>query len=355
VSDRVTDVLAGAVAEPVDGTAAGALRWRPPRREDLPAWLELVRTGQRADGEHELMGAEELAADFEDTTWSPETDARLVQTATGELVGDAVVSTMGAGREFARIFCWGSVRPDRRGRGLGRELFGWLVRRGTERYAELDTDVPGMLEAGCAVGHPAGRLFERFGFAPTRYWSHMAHDLGGPPAAGGDGLSVTRYREELCDRVRRAHNEAFADHWGSAERTAETWREHIVGHPLFRPELSFVVLDGVSRDPTVAAYLMSYEMEPAEPGMAPGGYIGQIGTRRSWRGRGLASALVGAALSAMKDAGYERATLTVDTDNPTGAHGLYERLGFATERQYVSYQRPIPPTRPVPPVPPLTR
>jgi ribosomal protein S18 acetylase RimI-like enzyme len=88
---------------------------------------------------------------------------------------------------------------------------------------------------------------------------------------------------------------------------------------------------------------MCYEMEPAEPGGGRGGYIGQIGTRRSWRGRGLASALVGAALAAMKDAGYVRAALTVDTENPTGAHGLYERLGFVTERRYVSYQRPIPP------------
>lgn len=328
---------------------AEVLTWRPPRREDLPAWLDMVRTTQRADGEHELMGAEELAASFDDTTWSPETDARLVRTAAGELVGDAVVDTMGVGRDFIRVFCWGSVRPDRRGRGLGRELFGWQVRRGTQRYAELDADVPGVLEAGCPVGHPAGRLFQRFGFAPARYWSHMSHDLAEPPTTQADGLLVSRYREELSERVRRAHNEAFADHWGSAERTPQAWREQIVGHPLFRPEVSFVVLDGVSRDPTVAAYLLSYEMEEAEPGAGRGGYIGQIGTRRSWRGRGLASALVGTALAAMKKAGYERAALTVDTENPTGAHGLYERLGFVTERQYVSYQRPIPPAGPVRP------
>jgi mycothiol synthase len=322
-----------------------AVTWRPPDRNDLPAWLGLVRAQQRADGYDEPIGAEEMAANYDDTAWEPATDALLAVTPDGDLVADGVVGTMGPGREFVRVFCWGGVHPDRRGQGLGRHLLGWQVERGIQRYADLvadlGTDLPGVLEAGCPVDHPTGRLFARFGFAPARYWSHMEHDLAEPPVVAADGLSVNRYREELSERVRRAHNEAFADHWGSAERTVQGWREHIVGHPLFRPELSYVVLDGISRDPTVAAYLLSYETEPAEPGAAPNGYIGQIGTRRAWRGRGLASALVGAALAAMKAAGYGRATLTVDTESPTGAQGLYERLGFVTERRYVSYLRQI--------------
>jgi mycothiol synthase len=326
---------------PTPEPTGAALHWRPPRREDLPAWLELVQQTQRADGEHDLIGAEELAADFDDGTWSASEDARLVAAPDGTLVADAVVSTVGTGREFVRLFCSGTVHPAWRGRGLGRELFGWQLRRAGQRYAALEAEVPGMLEAGCPVGHPAGRLFERFGLAPVRYWSHMAHDLAELPVVRSDGLPVRRYREELSERVRRAHNEAFTDHWGSAERTTRSWREMIVGHPLFRPELSFVVLDGIDRDPTVAAYLMSYQNEPNEPGGRASGYIGQIGTRRAWRGRGLASALVVAALAAMRDAGYRRATLTVDTASPTGAHGLYERLGFVTEQQYVSYQRPV--------------
>jgi len=330
------------VSDPVIDTVS----WRPPRREELPAWLELVRAQQRADGEHELMGADELAASFDDTTWAPETDARLGWAPSGELVGDGVVEIMGAGREFVRVFCFGGVHPDRRGLGIGRALLDWQVERGIRRYAELGTDLPGVLEVVSLVDHAAGRLFRRSGFVPTRYWSHMEHDLEKPPAVDADGLRLVPYREELCERVRRAHNEAFIDHWGSAERDAATWQEMVVGHPRFRPELSFVVLDGVPRDPAVASYLMSYEAEQAEPGAPPTGYVGQIGTRRSWRGRGLASALVGAALAAMRDVGYERAALTVDSENQTGAQGLYERLGFVTRRRYVSHQRPITPVTP---------
>src|SRR5262249_7903084 len=195
----------------------------------------------------------------------------------------------GVGRKFVRVFCRGGVHPGWQGRGLGRELFGWQVDRGRERYAELDTELPGVLETGCPVSHPAARLYARFGFTPTRYWSPLAHDLAALPAGEADGLRVCRYREELSERVRRAHNEAFTDHWGSAERDKSSWLEHVVGHPRFRPELSFVVLDGVPRDPAVAAYLMCYENEHADPGAPPTGYIGLVGTRRSWRGRGLAS------------------------------------------------------------------
>ena len=40
-----------------------------------------------------------------------------------------------------------------------------------------------------------------------------------------------------------------------------------------------------------------------------------------------------------RDAGFERATLTVDTGNATGALGLYERAGFAVRDTSVSWTK----------------
>ena len=40
-------------------------------------------------------------------------------------------------------------------------------------------------------------------------------------------------------------------------------------------------------------------------------------------------------------AGYERAGLGVDADNPTGALGLYESLGFTVQSKFISYSRPL--------------
>ncbi|HSV64906.1 MAG TPA: GNAT family N-acetyltransferase [Mycobacteriales bacterium] len=337
------------------------LTWRALRRDDLPAWAELVRAEQRYAGSDELVSAEELAASFDDTMFDPPADSLVAQPPDGRLVAQGVVAMTGPGRELVRVYCWGGVHPDWQGRGLGRRLLGWQLDRGTERYAGLGTDLPGVLETLAPDGYGAARLYARFGLRPARCWAHLAHDLVDVPVAGADGLAVTPYREDLSDRVRRAHNESFTDHWGSAERDPATWRETVVGHPAFCPELSFVVLDGDRADPAVAAYLMSYDGEAADDAGAddagadvgPGtAYLGLIGTRRAWRKRGLASALVSTALAAARARGYRRVTLTVDADNAAGALGLYQRLGFTTVQRYVTYHRPVGPVSPVSPVMP---
>ncbi|MNC79370.1 Acetyltransferase (GNAT) family protein [compost metagenome] len=50
--------------------------------------------------------------------------------------------------------------------------------------------------------------------------------------------------------------------------------------------------------------------------------------RRAWRGRGLAVALLTAAMRSFRADGIQYAELDVDTANPSGAHGLYADLGY---------------------------
>ena len=40
-------------------------------------------------------------------------------------------------------------------------------------------------------------------------------------------------------------------------------------------------------------------------------------------------------------AGYQRAGLGVEADNPTGALGLYESLGFSVHSKWVTYRLPL--------------
>jgi mycothiol synthase len=59
-------------------------------------------------------------------------------------------------------------------------------------------------------------------------------------------------------------------------------------------------------------------------------WVNTVGTRRGWRGKGVASWLLTDALRriAAADDGFERAILGVDSENPTGALRVYRRLGF---------------------------
>ncbi|HET6986746.1 MAG TPA: acetyltransferase, partial [Kribbella sp.] len=57
--------------------------------------------------------------------------------------------------------------------------------------------------------------------------------------------------------------------------------------------------------------------------------------------RGLARAALAKVLADGVQAGYQRAGLGVDADNPTGALGLYEGLGFTVHSKWISYRLPL--------------
>ena len=97
------------------------------------------------------------------------------------------------------------------------------------------------------------------------------------------------------------------------------------------------------RDGTdVAAYALCYRYpeDDALQGYASA-WLGQLGTRAPWRGRGLGSALLRRTVQAMRDDGLDRAALDVDSANATGALALYEREGFRARNRRASYVREI--------------
>ena len=98
-----------------------------------------------------------------------------------------------------------------------------------------------------------------------------------------------------------------------------------LGRSDFRPDLTFLALQGEE----IAGFSVNYvSLEENERQGIQQGWIGQLGVRRPWRRRGLASALLCDSMRAFRAQGLTHAGLTVDADNLTGALGIYERLGF---------------------------
>ena len=64
-----------------------------------------------------------------------------------------------------------------------------------------------------------------------------------------------------------------------------------------------------------------------------------IVVRESERGRGLATALLHHAFREYARRGATRVGLKVDSNNPTGAARLYERVGMRTDRRYGSWTK----------------
>jgi ribosomal protein S18 acetylase RimI-like enzyme len=83
-----------------------------------------------------------------------------------------------------------------------------------------------------------------------------------------------------------------------------------------------------------------YERENEMEGVKVG-WLDSVATRRAWRRRGLAGALIARSLAVLRDRGMDVAGLGVDAENPTGALGLYESFGFSKLRSHVFYRKPF--------------
>ena len=218
-----------------------------------------------------------------------------------------------------------------------------MLRRATEIAGTLDAALPTKVQID-AADHQVDLLAvaTEAGFEPVRRFLEVARPTAAPivPVGPPPGVELARWSEELDEATRLAQVEAFADHWGSEPRTQEEWRQWYTGHRAFRSDLSVLAVDAASGEVVsfvlCAAYPQDWTSLPREA------WIHTVGTRRAWRGKGVARWLLSESLEriARSGTGFQRAILGVDADNPTGALGLYRSLGFEDVRAVTNLSRP---------------
>jgi mycothiol synthase len=237
-----------------------------------------------------------------------------------------------------RFILFGDVDPSRLGEGIGTLMLARSLDRSRVIHAADAPDVPARFSTTVLAGRrDQADLVAAAGMRPGRHTFLMVADLGEPVPLPQVpvGIRVGAFDAQQGEELRMAHNEAFSDHPDSTPISAEFWATFMVRAAHDRHHLSLVARD---ESGSVAAYVFAHEYAvPPSGGPGPELHVPYVGTLPRHRRRGLAGSLLSRVLALGREAGYVTASLNVDTANPTGALGLYERAGFRQSYRQDAY------------------
>lgn len=317
--------------------------WRAATEADVDAILDCETAIAAVDHPRYVTSREEIEDDFRLSYVDLGQDTIVAVGSDGRVLAWGVVIATPDRETLVRSILAGGVRPSARGRGLGRQLLAWQEGRGRQQLATSDADLPGWLVSYADSGAvETRRLLERTGFAPARYFLEVTRDLAEPvqDRPTPEGVRIEPFTEDLWESTRLARNDAFRDHWGSLPVSEETWLA-FARRQVSRAEWSFVALgEDAAGGWQVVGFVLAQANEQDWPLQGfTSGYVDLVGTRRDWRGRGLASALLSRTIRAVAADGIQKLVLDVDSESPTGALGLYTGLGFVESASSASYTK----------------
>lgn len=310
---------------------------------DLSEIVRITNADLAHDGVRERVTLDDLAARFRHASDSFDA-ARdvLMAEADGRMVGTVRVDWVDGSDGTREHRSSGAVDPEYRRRGIGRCLLAAaqdLIRSNDSHHATERPRVVGMFVDDRQIGRRA--LAHGDGYEQIRWFFEMERagidvdrpDLLSLPA----GMEVRRTTDDQARAIWNADHEAFQDHWGGWDTSDASFLRWVESSE-YQPDLAVVAWDGAE----IAGAVLNtiYTEENEELGLRRG-WLESVFTRRAWRGRGLARALIARSVHLLSERGMDTAALGVDADNPSGALGLYESCGFVVSERASAWRKPL--------------
>jgi mycothiol synthase len=314
---------------------------------ELPAMWRVAEAAARGDGELDRPTLEGLTAHYHHLEHCDPTTDFILAWRGSELVAYARVEWNDTtdGERWYDAVCL--VDPAVRRQGVGRRLLDWTEARRRELVAAdeirgIALDRPRWFVTDIHDRDVGGDvLLRESGYEPFRRFHSMRRrtladvpDL--PDVALPERLEIRpiRHHRDAIAAVIAADSEAFQDHFGWVD-DAGVVVDEILDDPTTDPSLWIVAFDG---DKVAGGVLNSIRDD--HDGV-PVGWLDSIFTRRPWRRRGLARALIARSLVVLHERGVDSAALGVDAENPNQAPQLYASSGFEVASSSTAYRKPV--------------
>lgn len=223
--------------------------------------------------------------------------------------------------------------------GFEGSVLGSLIEMGIDSGRRLSAGEPGwQIEAGIlAEDLRSAAELRKQGFEAVRRFWRMSINLSDQPTSEPEPPAGVHRSIAARDSERRLlhsiHESSFVEHFGSVAHVYEQWLPWFSDRRDAAPDLWWLAwLDG---EP-VAEITQDHSRADRN-----GAYIRTLGVVPSARGRGIGRWLLECAFADAARRGRERAWLSVDSDNTTGATRLYEGVGMTADEIMDVYRRPL--------------
>ena len=195
----------------------------------------------------------------------------------------------------------------------------------------------------------ADRHFDRVGFVGRRR-HYLMRGLDQPISVPGHSFRIRSLRRKdlpaAADVIYRSHHGSLDAALNTTYSTPETCRGFVdtlvlrSGCGRYAPEASLVAetAPGGEGERRLLGVIIASALSKSN------GHVCQVSVMPEAQGQGLGKVLVLSALTAFRDIGLTKASLSVTVGNAL-AYGLYERLGFRLRREFAAHAWVRPPER----------
>lgn len=317
-------------------------KMRAPVMDDLETVAALINADTIAQHGNPEITLEELRLEWEDPEFNLATDTLVVFGPDGRAAGFGEFWD-DPERRAEQIQTNLYIHPDYYGQRVGNYLLQWAERRAQEALTKAGRESASGLRGSIWSGNQEQKqAYKQEGFEIIWNTLRMQIELkeAPPTPQWPEGINVRRFVPEQDEQiVYDLRQIAFADMRGFVSIPLEVWVYHLIkSEAHFDPDLWFLAFAGDE----LVGYCLCNPGLTEDPEL---GWVKNLAVRRDWRKRGLGHALLLHAFGELYQRDFSRVGLSVDSQSPTGAHRLYERVGMRPVRRRDHYEKQIQPAR----------